>query len=109
TLERKLDGLGRISGSPAPKFGVYFGKRGKKVDDDYQFVKKFGNTYQEAFEGVRQSLLELIDAGEREDIQTITTNLISPMVKGKILCTYFPQRYLNIFSPDHLDYFLIQL
>lgn len=109
TLERKLDGLGRISGSPAPKFGVYYGKRGKKTEDDYQFVKKFGDTYQEAFEGVRQSLLELIDAGESENIQAITDNLISPMVKGKILCTYFPDRYLNIFSPDHLDYFLIQL
>ncbi len=109
TLERKLDGLGRISGSPAPKFGVYYGKRGKKTEDDYQFVRKFGDTYQEAFEGVRQSLLELIDAGESENIQAITDNLISPMVKGKILCTYFPDRYLNIFSPDHLDFFLIQL
>lgn len=109
TLERKLDGLGRISGSPAPKFGVYYGKRGKKTEDDYQFVRKFGDTYQEAFEGVRQSLLELIDAGESENIQAITDNLISPMVKGKILCTYFPDRYLNIFSPDHLDYFFIQL
>jgi hypothetical protein len=109
TLERELDGLGRISGSPAPKFGVYYGKRGKKTEDDYQFVRKFGETYQEAFEGVRQSLLKLIDAGESENIQAITGNLISPMVKGKILCTYFPDRYLNIFSPDHLDYFLIQL
>lgn len=109
TLERKLDGLGRISGSPAPKFGVYYGKRGKKSEDDYQFVRKFGDTYQKAFEGVRQSLLQLIDAGESENIQAIIDNLISPMVKGKILCTYFPDRYLNIFSPDHLDYFLIQL
>jgi len=109
TLERKLDGLGRISGSPAPKFGVYYGKRGKKSGNDYQFVRKFGDTYREAFEGVRQSLLELIDAGESENIQAITDNLISPMVKGKILCTYFPDRYLNIFSSDHLDYFLIQL
>jgi hypothetical protein len=109
TLERKLDGLGRISGSPAPKFGVYYGKRGKKSTNEYQFVKKFGDTYQEAFEGVRQSLLELIDAGETENIEAIKDNLISPMVKGKILCTYFPDRYLNIFSPDHLDYYLIQL
>lgn len=109
TLERKLDGLGRISGSPASKFGVYYGKRGKKSEDDYQFVRKFGDTYQEAFEVVRHSLLQLIEAGESENIQAITNNLISPMVKGKILCTYFPDRYLNIFSPDHLNYFLIQL
>ncbi len=31
------------------------------------------------------------------------------MFKGKILCTYFPDRYLNVFSPDHLNYFLTQL
>lgn len=109
TLERDLDGLGRISGSPAPKFGVYYGKRGENSTNDYQFVKKFGSTYQEAFEGVRRSLLELIAAGEAENIQALIDNLISPMVKGKILCTYFPKRYLNVFSPDHLDYFLIQL
>lgn len=109
TLERELDGLGRISGSPAPKFGVYFGKRGKKTAKDYQFVNKFGNTYQKAFEGIKQSLLQLIDAGESENIQAIIDNLISPMVKGKILCTYFPERYLNIFSSNHLDHFLIQL
>ena len=109
TLERKLDGLGRISGSPAPKFGVYYGKRGKKTVDEYQFVKRFGETYQEAFEKIRLSILNLIDAGETENIQAIKDNLISPMVKGKILCTYFPERYLNIFSPDHLDYYLTQL
>lgn len=109
TLERKLDGLGRISGSPAPKFGVYFGKRGKNSRDAYQFVRKFGDTYQEAFEGVRRSILELLDAGESENIEAIVANMISPMVKGKILSTYFPYRYLNIFSPDHLDYYLIQL
>jgi hypothetical protein len=108
-LERKLDGLGRISGSPAPKFGVYFGKRGKDSKDEYQFVKKFGKTYQEAFEGVRNAMLELLLAGKNENIEAIRNNVLSPMVKGKILSTYYPERYLNIFSPDHLDFFLNEL
>ncbi len=108
-LERKLDGLGRISGSPAPKFGVYFGKRGKESKDEYQFVKKFGGTYQEAFEGVRRAILELLNAGQNGNIEFVINNLLSPMVKGKILSTYFPERYLNIFSPDHLDFFLNEL
>jgi hypothetical protein len=108
-LERQLDGLGRILRSPAPKFGIYFGKRGKKIKDEYQFVKKFGNTYQLAFEGVREAILQLLDIGKKEDIDAIAENILSPMLKGKILSTYFPERYLNVFSPDHLNYFLIQL
>ena len=31
------------------------------------------------------------------------------MFKGKILSTYYPDKYLNIFSPEHLNYFLTQL
>ena len=27
------------------------------------------------------------------------------MFKGKILSTYFPERYLNIFSEEHLDHY----
>lgn len=109
TLERDLDGLGRILNSPAPKFGVYFGKRGKNSNQEYQFVQKFGNNYQEAFEGVRETILQLLTAGENEDIDSIVKNKISPMFKGKILCTYFPHRYLNVFSDDHLNFYLNNL
>jgi len=108
-LERQLDGLGRIIGATAFKFGVYYGRT--KSDDEYKyrFTKKFGNNYQEAFENVKNSILQLLTAGENEDINGIIQNPLSPMFKGKILCTYFPDRYLNIFSNDHLNYFLIQL
>ena len=107
-LEIELDSLGSISGSPAPKFGVYYGVRGEK-GKGYQFVKRLGDTYQEAFKKIKESLLELLEAGENENIEAIKDNLISPMLKGKILSTYFPKRYLNIFSPDHLNYYLAQL
>ncbi len=108
-LERQLDGLGRIIGATAFKFGVYYGRT--KSDDEYKyrFTKKFGNTYQEAFKNVKNAILQLLTAGEDEDIEGIIRNPLSPMFKGKILCTYFPDRYLNIFSNDHLNYFLIQL
>lgn len=104
SIERELDGLGRIIGATAFKFGVFWSKQ----NNEYRFTKKF-NTYQEAFEGVRESILQLIKAGEKGDINIIADNILSPMFKGKILCTYFPDRYLNIFSSDHLDYFLTQL
>ena len=108
-LERQLDGLGRIIGATAFKFGVYYGITKSDETYKYRFTKKFGDNYQEAFTNVKESILELITAGENEDIDNIAKNALSPMFKGKILCTYFPDRYLNVFSPDHLNYFLTQL
>lgn len=108
TLERELDSLGSMLGGNAMKLGVYFGKWAGEASE-YRFVKRFGDTYQKAFENVKHSLLELIDAGEIEDIEAIKNNPLSRMLKGKILATYFPDKYLNIFAPDHLNYYLIQL
>src|SRR6185437_5985718 len=108
-LERQLDGLGRILGSTAFKFGIYYGRTKSIKKDEYRFLKKFGNTHQIAFERVKEAILELLDAGEREDVDAIASNILSSMFKGKILYTYFPEKYLNIFSGDHLNYFLKQL
>ena len=104
-LEKALDGLGRITGSTAMKFGVYYDKHNKQ----YVFSKKYGDNYQDAFENVRRCILELLEAGEKEDYEVIKRNQISTMLKGKILSTYYPEKYLNIFSEEHLDYYLKKL
>ncbi|MDJ1478854.1 DUF3883 domain-containing protein [Cytophagaceae bacterium YF14B1] len=106
-LERQLDGLGRIIGATAFKFGVYYGRTKSDSNYEYRFTQKFGNTYQEAFENVREAILQLLDAGG--NIDKVIKNPLSAMFKGKILCTYFPERYLNIFSHNHLNYYLTQL
>lgn len=107
-LERQLDGLGRIIGATAFKFGVYYGRTQSDDNYEYRYTKKFGDTYQKAFDSVKKTILQLLKAGESENIEAIATNILSPMFKGKILCTYFPDRYLNVFSNDHLNYFLTQ-
>lgn len=109
TLERRLDGLGRIIGSTSFKFGVYFGRTKSDPAVKYRHTKKFGNDHVQAFENVRKSLVSLLIAGRNEDIRELVRNPLSPMLKGKILCTYFPDRYLNVFSPEHLNYFLTRL
>ena len=109
TLERELEDLGRITGATAFKFGVYYGRTKSEEDYKYRFAQKYGSTYQAAFERVREAILELLGAGKNEDINAIVNNILSPMFKGKILCTYFPDRYLNVFSSDHLDFYLTQL
>ncbi|MEG1164630.1 MAG: DUF3883 domain-containing protein [Anaerovoracaceae bacterium] len=104
-LERELDGLGRTLGATAAKFGVYYSrKRG-----EFSFAKKYGDNYKSAYNNIKKQILSLLNAGERGNIEAIVDNKLSHMFKGKILSTYYPDKYLNVFSPKHLDYFLIQL
>lgn len=109
TLERKLDGLGRIRGSTAIKFGIYYGKTRSDSVYKYRFAQRFGSNKEEAFVNVKSQIRELIENGRLQNIEGIISNWLSPMFKGKILSTYFPDRYLNIFSDEHLEYFLVQL
>jgi hypothetical protein len=106
-IERELDGLGRILGATAIKFGVYYGVA--KGEDEYKYrhsEKIWGSNHKIAFQNIRKALEELIVAGKNGDIETIVNSKISTMFKGKILSTYYPERYLNIFSNDHLNYYL---
>ena len=106
-IERELDGLGRILGATAIKFGVYYGVA--KGDDEYKYrhsEKIWGSNHKIAFQNIRKALEELIVAGKNGDIETIVNSKLSTMFKGKILSTYYPERYLNIFSEDHLNYYI---
>lgn len=105
-LEQELDGLGRIKGATAIKFGVYYGvEKGDNISK-YRYSQKWGTSYKKAFENIRTELISLIEAGSKEDIETLVASKFSTMIKGKILSTYFPDRYLNVFSEEHLDYYL---
>lgn len=101
-LERSLKMLGNIAGQYATKFGVWYSSEEQK----YKFEKRQGDSYTEAFHRVRKSILELLEAGEKHDYDRIIRIPLNSIVKGKILSTYYPEDYLNIFSKDHLDYYL---
>lgn len=105
-IERDLDGLGRIIGATAFKFGVYFGKTESDPNFIYRNTKIWGDNPFEAHGNITQAILKLIEDGRKEDIQALVKSKISPMFKGKILSTYYPERYLNVFSNDHLKFFL---
>jgi len=101
-LERTLKMLGNIAGQYATKFGVWYSSEEQK----YKFEKRQGDNYTEAFHRIRKSILELLEAGEEHDYDRIIRIPLNSIVKGKILSTYYPEDYLNIFSKDHLDYYL---
>jgi hypothetical protein len=106
-IETKLMDLGKIKGGTTAekKFGVYFNKKHNK----YITIPKWGKNGLEAYEEIKKRIIELLDAGTKNDIQTIKKSPISPMFKGKILSTYFPEKYLNIFSDEHLDHYIAKL
>jgi hypothetical protein len=119
TLERKLDKLGGIIGATALKFGIYFGITKSDPEPKYRWVKRFSNgnitestdvkIAEKAFINIKKAIVELINDGKNKNYKSIVNNQISPMFKGKILSTFFPEDYLNIFSDDHLDYYLNKL
>lgn len=92
-----------ILGATSFKFGIYYGKIRSDERKRYRFVeKKFGDTTDQAFRNVKKALLELIDAGKALNFEDIDDNPLSQMFKAKILSLYFPERFLNVCSADHI-------
>ena len=101
-IERTFGCFGNISSSSAYKFGIFF----SKSRNQYEYYPKWGNSTEEAYDNVRDSILDLLECGEREDTRGIVNNMLAPIVKGKILHLYFPKRYFSIYSDSHLSFYL---
>ena len=103
-VERETSVLGHIQGAPSPKFGIYFSKE----TNAFKFTSKFKSP-EDARMRILSEIGKLLDAADVDDINSVRSAEISPMFKGKILSLYFPQRFINIFSERHVDYFLSHL
>lgn len=101
-LWRGLMQLANISSAFPTAFGVYYNQR----KNSYVADKAHWLDQDNAFEQMKAKILELIDAGEKGDLETVVNNPINSMVKGKILCTYFPSRYISICAVNHIDYYM---
>lgn len=107
-VEVRLNELGNMHGSYALKFGLYLSKETR----DFIPTKKFGGdkkNKEKAFDKIKQSLIDLLVAGKNDDIEKIKNNPLSVMFKGKILFLYYPQKFINVLSDRHLNYFLREL
>lgn len=65
--------------------------------------------YKTAFELIKKRIIKLIEEGENCNLTKIIKIEISPMVRGKILYLYFPEKYIPIYSESDIDYFLEKL
>jgi hypothetical protein len=91
-----------ILGATAFKFGIYFGQERADPRKKYRFREKFGSNASMAFAGVKQALWELVEAGQSLDFEAIDRNPLSQMFKAKILSLYFPDKFLNVCSKEHI-------
>lgn len=108
-VEAKTKTWANMQGATANKFGIYFGKIKSDPTMQYRFTQKFGKTKKEAFDGVKNALLNLVKAGESKSFNEIDENPLSQMFKAKILSLYFPEIYLNVCSSEHLEQLALQL
>lgn len=94
--------LANIRSAFPTDFGVYYSK------NKHQYVpdKRHWDNPEEAFECMKTAILGLLDAGKKEDLDALADNPLNAMVKGKILTTYFPHRYLSICSNTHINYYM---
>jgi len=100
-LEWKTEELGKMQGARADKFGLYCDKETQK----YKFLKKFANE-RIALSSLKTEISNLIQFARSASLKDIKSVKLSPMFKGKILFLYYPDRFINIFSEGHVDYFI---
>lgn len=100
-VEWRTKDLGMVVGATAYKFGLFCDVRTQR----YRFTKKFRNE-NEALEFLKGEIVKLIQFGRDKNLEEIKNVELSPMFKGKILFLYYPDKFLNIFSNDHLNWFL---
>ena len=108
-IETELKNLGNIKGSNATKFGLYYGKSGDDTEKRYRASKKFSEDPDEALEKIKEQIVNLRMAGEKEDYDAIRACTLAPLFRGKLLSTFYPDKYLSIFMDEHLDYFMAKL
>lgn len=108
-VEAKTKAWANIQGATASKFGIYFGKTKSNPTMQYRFTQKFGKTEKEAFDGVKEALLNLVKAGKSKSFSEIDENPLSQMFKAKILSLYFPELYLNVCSSEHLEQIALEM
>lgn len=104
-MESKMMQLGDMRGATADKFGIYF----SKDENKYKPAKKYGDSIEMAFKNIKEEICKLIVAGNNEDYDIMKNSSLPPLFKGKILSTYFPEKYLCIFKEEDIDKFLYLL
>ena len=101
-IERSMENLGGMRGSTSKKFGVWYDPE----ERCYKKTDRFGNSVEEAFENIKKEISFLLISAINNNYEGVESCKIASVFKGKILSTYFPEKYLCIFNEQDIDKFL---
>jgi 5-methylcytosine-specific restriction endonuclease McrBC GTP-binding regulatory subunit McrB len=95
-LEAKVEELGSIWGGSAFKFGVYSRKdktsredgAGRCYNDQYGWMKKYGDTPQQAFEAVRAEIVKVAEAASAGNLQAVQKANLGEAIRWKLAFLY---------------------
>jgi hypothetical protein len=109
-IETAMRDLGSIKGMTSIKFGIYKRdpKKEKKPrinisDTEYTWRRVFGEERQEAFESVRDEILQIIKYAESGDFAKIDDLHLSDLFKWKVASLYSNERLVPIFKREVLN------
>ncbi|EAH8848482.1 AAA family ATPase [Campylobacter lari] len=113
-IENILDDIGSIWGGSSFKFGIYKRNsnddkenlKGKTYNDNYAWLSKYGNNQDEAFNKIKQIIINIIQASKNNDLESIEKIDFGDATKWKIAFHYQNVeniKIVNIFSKNVLD------
>ncbi|BEK06491.1 McrB family protein [Campylobacter jejuni] len=113
-IESKLDNLGSIWGGSAFKFGIYRrndesqkeSSSGRLYSQNYAWIAKYGNNENEAFNNIKEKIIQIIQASQDNNLKTIEKIDFGDTIKWKIAFHYQDVKNIkivNIFSKNVLD------
>ncbi|WP_335990004.1 McrB family protein [Acinetobacter bereziniae] len=114
-LEHTTRPIADIRGGDASKFGIFHRRdqqdkengRGRIYDNEYCWFQKFGDTTEQAFQTIKDNILNVINAITNNEFEKILNIPVSEMFKWKIAFLYQNQKkpqIISIFSKTMLDF-----
>lgn len=108
-VETKTQPLGSIKGWDSIKFGIYRRSKSEeenqnhKNDEVYTWMARFGKNRAEAFEAVKQDILDIIRFAESGDFAKIDDLRLPNLFKWKVASLYSNERLVPIFKQEVLS------
>ncbi|MFW1810923.1 McrB family protein [Acinetobacter ursingii] len=114
-LEHTTRPIADIRGGDASKFGIFHRRdqqdkengRGRIYDNEYCWFQKFGDTKEQAFQTIKENILNVINAITNNEFEKILNIPVSEMFKWKIAFLYQNKKkplIISIFSKTILDF-----
>ena len=108
-LEKKTEILGSIWGGSSFKFGIYKRRNTDREfeknaisDGEYAWLDKYGKERDEAFNNVKNIIIDIIKKSQAGDFKAIDSIDLGNAIKWKIAYLYSDNRILNVFSKEKL-------